>query len=99
MKTATGVDVYRMRQTILENLWHYQQKHHPNDKTKRWTFMIGNKNPLYPIFAQALLILVREGLVEISPLNKQCFLTDNGYEYCQSKGLKLSPEDRFFEDY
>ena len=99
MILTARIETQQMKQLILENLWHYQQMHHPNNKAKRWTFMLGKQHPQYSTFAQALLVLIGEGLVAIAPKNGQCFLTDEGYDHCESKGLALLPDDRFFEDY
>jgi len=93
------IDTQRMKQLILENLWHYQEIHHSNNRAKRWTFMLGEQHPQYTTFAKALITLIGEGLVAIASNNGQCFLTDEGYDHCESRGLKLLPEDRFFEDY
>jgi hypothetical protein len=99
MILTAKIDIPRMKRLILENLWHYQKIHHADNRERRWTFMLDERHPQYATFAQALLVLIREGLVAIWQNNGQCYLTDRGYDYCESNSLSLSPEDRFFEDY
>ena len=92
------LDVARMKELILQNLWHYQKKHHGEDRTKRWTFIFEEKHPMYSIFTQALVSLQREGLVVLAQ-NGMCHLTNKGYDHCKLKDFVLPPDDRFFEDY
>lgn len=92
-------DVRLMKELILQNFWHYQRKAHKDNRAKRWTFVWDASNPNFPYYAQAIISLMREGLVAFVDENKMFCLTDKGYDYCELNKLSLSPEDRFFEEY
>ncbi len=92
-------DVCSMKEVILQNFWHYQEKYHKGNKAKRWTFICEADHPAFPIYAQGIVLLQQEGLVAFVGENKMFCLTDKGYDFCEFNKLSLSPEDRFYEEY
>jgi len=88
----------RMRDLILQNMWHYQRRHSATNPEKRWTFIFEEQHPLFSTFARVMLSLQLEGLVALAP-NGQFALTSKGIEYCKSNVPELHSEDRFFDDY
>ncbi len=98
MILAPTIGVTQVKELVLQNLWHYQRRHNGKDRSKRWTFALTPKHPLFPLFAQAIVSLQMDGLVGMAP-NHQYFLTDYGYHYCESSVDELLPENRFFDDY
>jgi hypothetical protein len=69
---------------LLATLWNHHLKHFGQDfTTRRWTFLVSPASPRYPAFLKALSETVNAGLVAVSPQNLQCFLTNQGVEYCK----------------
>lgn len=84
-----------MQKKILATLWHYQQVHHKDDTSHRWTFTISPFDPDYAEYLQAIAGLIKIRLVSVSPENYQCMLTAYGIVFMK-ENRQLETEENLF---
>lgn len=75
---------------VLTTLWRHHHKHLGDDFKDRWSFRIPPDDDRFIPYLTGLAETVRAGLVAVSPLNLQSFLTNAGIAYCRTHVEELS---------